>query len=394
MTKSYTFLLPLLNAKQAWGATEAHTWPADEAAMVNAATMAAEQPMLLEIQPEWLNEEFVTAFQPGQAIFALPGSTFADATLHPQIVAWRKQGHLFALHNLLDYLGNDKAAQEDIHFPAEADYVTLPADLGRDRIPSALLARLAGSGIKVIATAVRDDELFVWGVAKGFNLFSAGFVVKQDDLPNGGTDPSKLKLLKLLSLVVQDADTRELEEVFKQEPKLSYNLMRLVNSVSMGGGQTPISNFGQAITLLGRRQLQRWLQLLIYANQFGNAEPNPLMLQAALRGRLLDELTAHLPALSEHHDYGFMTGIFSLLDIQLGMRMSDIVTALPLTDEVRVALTTHQGVFGELLTAIEQIEQKEFAQATAIMARHGITPEIFWAAQQTALNWVSHLNLE
>ncbi len=394
MTNNFTFILPLLNAKQAWGATEVHSWPANPDALAGAAALGNELPMLLQVEPGWLSDSFVGAFQPGRAIFALPGATFADAASLAQIDGWRKHGHLFALSNLFEYAGSDKEALENVHIPLEADYLTLPADLGRDRLPAGLLAKLAGSGIKIIATAVRDEELFVWGVAKGFNLFSAGFVVKQEELPAGGTDPSKLKLLKLLSLVVQDADTRELEEVFKQEPKLSYNLMRLVNSVSMGGGQTHISNFGQAITLLGRRQLQRWLQLLIYANQFGNAEPNPLMLQAALRGRLLDELSAHLPALSEHHDYGFMTGIFSLLDIQLGMRMSDIVNALPLTSEVSTALTSHQGVFGELLTAIECIEQQEFGEASTIMLRHGITPAAYWTAQQTAFDWVSHLNLE
>ena len=194
--------------------------------------------------------------------------------------------------------------------------------------------------------------------------------------------------------MVQDADTRQLEEVFKQEPKLSYNLMRLVNSVSMGGGQSPISNFGQAITRLGRRQLQRWLQLLIYAGQFGNAEPNPLMLQAALRGRLLDELTAKLSNDSEQHDYGFMTGIFSLLDIQLGIRMADIVTALPLNAEVHAALINRQGLFGELLIAVEAIEQRDFPTAIAALEKNGVTPEMLSSAQRTAFEWVSRLNIE
>lgn len=390
MTNNYTFILPLLNTKQAWGAAEVNTWPTGSSTAAKAATMGLDTPMLINMSTETLTDAFVGEFPCGKAIFSLPAAAFGDASLIEKMVAWRQQGHFFAVRDAIDSSGSI-----DINkLPAVTDYLSLPAGPTHDRLPSPVLAQLVGTGIKLIATEVRNEELFVWAVAKGFSLFSSEFVVMQDDLPASGTDPSKLKLLKLLSLVVQDADTRELEEIFKQEPKLSYNLMRLVNSVSMGGGQTHISNFGQAITLLGRRQLQRWLQLLIYANQFGNAEPNPLMLQAALRGRLLDELTAHLPALSEHHDYGFMTGIFSLLDIQLSMRMDDIVTALPLTDEVRMALTGHQGVFGELLSAIEKIEQKEFAAAVAIMERHGISPDIYWAAQESSLNWVSHLNLE
>jgi EAL and modified HD-GYP domain-containing signal transduction protein len=388
MNNSFTFVLPLLNPHQAWGAAEVCASEASTEAIQEACALLPEQIKLLHVEASWLADDaFVANLAPGRVIFALPHGAFNDPLVQPRIAALHAHGHIFAINDLASLTEHGPLANE-------IDYAILPAMTARDRLPPEVLARVHGAGIKLIASAVLNDELFAWAVSKGFALFSGEFVVQQDDLPTTGTDPTKLKLLKLLSLVVQDADTRELEEVFKQEPKLSYNLMRLVNSVSMGGGQTHVSNFGQAITLLGRRQLQRWLQLLIYANQFGTSEPNPLMLEAALRGRLLEELTASLPAIAEQSDYGFMSGIFSLLDIQLGIRMADIVAALPLTDEVSQALAERQGVFGQLLTAVERIEQRDFPTAIDILSKHGITPALFAAAQKTAFTWVSHLNME
>jgi hypothetical protein len=64
---------------------------------------------------------------------------------------------------------------------------------------------------------------------------------------------------------MEDADTSEIENAFKHEPGLTLDLLRLTNSAA-SGLTTRITSLRHAIAVLGRRQLQRWLQLLIYAN--------------------------------------------------------------------------------------------------------------------------------
>lgn len=82
--------------------------------------------------------------------------------------------------------------------------------------------------------------------------------------------------------------TRARSNRFSAKSRSLYNLLRLVNSVAVGA-RTRISNFSQAIAILGRRQLQRWLQLLIYANNLAEGNSwNPLMQLAATRGRLIE----------------------------------------------------------------------------------------------------------
>ncbi len=51
-----------------------------------------------------------------------------------------------------------------------------------------------------------------------------------------GSQPASLALaLKLAQLVVADADTRDIEDVFRQDRTLSYPLLRLANSPGMVG---------------------------------------------------------------------------------------------------------------------------------------------------------------
>jgi hypothetical protein len=58
----------------------------------------------------------------------------------------------------------------------------------------------------------------------------------------------------------------------------------MVNSVA-GGRPKKISSIKQGIMVLGRKQLQGWLQLLLYtAGRSDSAKVNPLMQMAATRG--------------------------------------------------------------------------------------------------------------
>ena len=56
--------------------------------------------------------------------------------------------------------------------------------------------------------------------------------------------------MHLLQQALTDADPAAIEETFKQSPELSYKLMRLVNSVSMGL-KSKIQSLSHALVVLG-----------------------------------------------------------------------------------------------------------------------------------------------
>jgi EAL and modified HD-GYP domain-containing signal transduction protein len=399
--QAYHFFSPLLAPNQAWAAFDWQAFPATSADLASVtasseacASLARQHPLLLSCAPEWLGNagfrEFIKKLGRDQAILAFPQNTATVKEQETACKALRQDGAHVALSIVENGIPKTLTT-------TSFDYLCLDVEHARNGIPLLDLINANQYGFQLVATGVRSHEQFDWAAAKRFSLMSSQFVATVDARAPVDADTTRLKLLKLLSLVVQDADTREIEEIFRQEPKLSYNLLRLVNSVAVGP-KTPITGFNQAITVLGRRQLQRWLQLLIYANQFGRGDqPNPLMQLAASRGRQLELLVADLPPVAEIENLGeaaFMVGIFSLLDTLLHIPMSEVLSALPLAPSIVTALGANEGILGQLLAATVAANEGKAQTAAELLANAGIAPEKHLNAQVSAYGWASRITLE
>jgi EAL and modified HD-GYP domain-containing signal transduction protein len=231
----------------------------------------------------------------------------------------------------------------------------------------ARVAQLKPLGKKLLAEKVETSEQMANCQRLGFDLFQGYFFAKPIIIAGKKLNPSQLTLMRLLSLLIKDAETSEVEQAFKQEPGLTINMLRLTNSVG-GGMATRITSLRHAITVLGRRQLQRWVQLLIYTNPQGGVQTvNPLLQLAATRGRLMELLAERLqPKQREFADHAFMVGIMSLMPALLGIEMAEILAQLPVTPRVSHALIDHAGQHGALLQLAEATEATETGSAEHI----------------------------
>ena len=359
----------------------------------NASSLGNMHPLIIPAKPAWIEQEgLVDSLEPRQAIYVMPPQVLeSTATLER---CKKLLGH--GCHLGILVTGTDIVRQIPL---SSFDHVSLSAAFAHDEMLASDLKYIDDAGFRKIATGVNSHEVYGWLTAKGFELCQSAFLSTRNTASGRQPDLARLKLLKLLSIVERDGDTREIEAIFREEPKLSYNLLRLVNSVAVGA-RTRISNFAQAIAILGRRQLQRWLQLLIYANNLADGNvPNPLMQTAAARGRLVELLCKSIdlpPGNSELCDNAFMTGLFSLLDVLINLPMTDILKELPLHDDVMIALQSPAtgGTLGKLLTIVAHGEAGNFAAAEALLDEFDISPETHAAAQVSALHWAAHINVE
>ena len=222
----------------------------------------------------------------------------------------------------------------------------------------------------------------------------AGHLPAAERTPAKGAESShRMLLLELLSQVVNDADDHEIEATVKRDPQLSYHLLKLVNSVAFAP-TAKIASFSQAIVLLGRRQLQRWLQLLLYARAQKDGMANPFLPQAALRAGLAEALCARRGGSREMQDRAFMVGMFSLLDRLFGVPLADIVKPLNLADDATQALVDGGGPLGPLMRAIVAGENKADDELAAILDAAAISREAWARSVIHACQWAVQVSRE
>jgi len=252
------------------------------------------------------------------------------------------------------------------------------------------------SGGPRLATGVDTRDALVRSHEAGFEWFSGNYAlqaVPATTTATAASSPASSVLIRLLALVSLDAPGRDIESALKQDPNIAYQLLKLVNSVAFALTQK-INSFGQALQLLGRRQLQRWLQLLLYAGPAGG-DASPLLPRAALRAALLEALLLQDGGQNNHGDAldaAFMTGMFSLLDIMLARPLADVVAPLNLAGDVTAALLRREGRLGVLLDVVTAAERSP-AELSAALAAAGIEPVAWAKALTSASHWaiqVSH----
>lgn len=251
-------------------------------------------------------------------------------------------------------------------------------------------------GKQLLAEKVEDKAIVENCKMLGFQFFQGYYFAKPEVVPGRRANPSKLALLNILSMALNDGETRQIEAEFKRSSDLTYNLLRLVNSAAYSGAQK-IGSIQHAVTILGRKQLISWVQLLLYADDRGGLAANPLLQTAAMRGKTMELLAQKVqPGNKSLQESALMTGLFSLLDALLGQTRADLLKQLHLEESIEKALLDYAGTLGQLLRLVEHLEQggdnPALIQPDLVALQISLMDAT--TAQLEALRWANQLGLE
>ncbi|XZG70877.1 EAL and HDOD domain-containing protein [Chitinibacteraceae bacterium HSL-7] len=223
--------------------------------------------------------------------------------------------------------------------------------------------------VQLLAEKVSDSQTEQLVVDLGFDLYQGYLYACPVVLSGRKLAPGETQLLRLVALLNSDAELADIEAAFKGAPELMLGLLRLVNSVASGLLE-PIGSIRHAITLLGRLQLQRWLQILLYSQQLAHGRGDLLLYTAATRGRMMEQLARCLcPGRNDVADQASLCGLMSLLDRLLEQPFAELLPQLNLTAELEGALLDRDGELGEWLTFVCALEVQDCSWVQGWLAR-------------------------
>lgn len=210
----------------------------------------------------------------------------------------------------------------------KVDFRSVPIDEAKSLIDR------YGSQSRMLAEKVETREEFTAARKAGFTLFQ-GFFFRKPELMMAREIPANqvnyLRMLKTLSR--PELDSRELETMIKSEASLCYRLLRYLNSAHFGFARE-IQSVRHALTILGEREIRRWLRMVITLGVAEN-KPGDLVLSAMVRARLCELLGARV----SHGDHDvFLVGLLSMMDAILELPMGVILEGIHLDREMKAVL--------------------------------------------------------
>ncbi|WP_405229102.1 EAL and HDOD domain-containing protein [Lentisalinibacter sediminis] len=337
----------------------------------------------INFDAESLYSELPEALPPGRIMLEILESVEITPELVQRCSSLRRQGFRFALDDVtrLDDSHEEILPLVDV---IKVDVHEVPTEKLGD-----IVRAVQRPGMQLLAEKVDTPDRAAQCKRLGFDLFQGFFFARPVLLEGRAADPSRQNLIRLLQQILGDNEIADIEETVKHLPELGYKLIRLVNSAGMGLRHR-VDSLSHALVILGRRRLQRWLQVMLFA-QDGNADfPSPLLTLAAARGRLMELMSERLSADPAHADRAFMTGILSLLDTLIGAPLADILAPLPLQEDVREALLWRSGDLGLLLSLTEALERDEPGVVERLVGQcDGLDMVVLARLQVDALSWAA-----
>jgi len=218
----------------------------------------------------------------------------------------------------------------------------------------------------------------------GATLFQGAFVTAREHWQKRDLGPNFARITLLMNKLRQDADTRELVALLKQDAAITLRLLRYINSAA-NGLREKVSSIERALVLLGRVPLQRWLALLLCGSDRKQGRSAAVLEAALMRARTMELIASSRP--QAEREAMFLTGLLSLIDVILEQPIEHALESLLIDADIRDAIVNDQGPYAAPLALARACESMDGARIVAAADACGVAPEQASTWYMDALAW-------
>ncbi|MCP5170254.1 MAG: HDOD domain-containing protein [Hahellaceae bacterium] len=314
-------------------------------ASINRQYESLKQPLFINITRSFLLSDAFFPVDPAAVVLELLEHTQVDDSLIASLEVWRKKGFRFALD---DY---DFDPRFDPVLPymdfIKVDLLIKPLDFILERV-----SHIDKHGCKLIAEKVEDKTVLIRCRDAGFDLFQGYYLAVPDKVFGKRIRPSAHALMQVLQKIQsEEASIEEIARVVANEPRLVYQLLRVLNSPA-SRLRHHVENIRDAVVYLGITQLKKWT-LLILLSSSGEAQTE--LVRILLTRARACERYAEMNGQAGSEKY-FMAGLLSGIDLLLQVEKAVAMAHIRLEPELQKAVLIHEGPVGQALDHVFDVE--------------------------------------
>ena len=161
------------------------------------------------------------------------------------------------------------------------------------------------------------------------------------------------------------------------DASLTYGLLKLVNSAYFAL-RHPATTIRQAVMTLGLGQLKQWIYLLSASNAENETEAGSeeFLKRSFMRANFCSELMNHAKDMPISRSEAYLMGMFSTLNYLIDAPLEEILSEVPVAEEVKAALLRREGRCGQLYELVLSYESANWERITVLAEELGIPDNV------------------
>jgi EAL and modified HD-GYP domain-containing signal transduction protein len=336
----------------------------------------------INLTRQMLVDGIPTVLPPGRVVLELLEDIEADPQVLECCRTLKQLGYKIALDDFVPRPSN-------IGLLPFADFIKMDFRATAD-VPGwirAVTTGRSGPPLSLVAERIETPAEYRTAMSAGMTHFQGFFFGRPATQRAHKIPEARLGYVRLMRAIRDpELTVLQLETLIKPDPALCFRVLRTVNSAAFGL-RTEVESLQQALVMLGRDAVCRWVSVWAMSSLAGNSH-SELLLTSIVRARLCELLAAGIGDETKASE-GFLLGMCSVLDAILEAPMDAIVTQLPLDESVRAALLGDDNPARRLLDCVVAYERGDWQTWQALAARAGVDPPAFAPAAADALRWAS-----
>lgn len=317
-------------------------------------TLTDSKPAFINFTKSLIMDDFALVLRPDEVVIELLEDMIVDDELLKKVVFLKERGYTIALD---DYVG---AKSYDKLLPLadvlKVDFRCLTEDQRRR-----IALRFKDSDILLLAEKVETYKEFQNAIKYGYKLFQGYFFAKPKTLTKKTAEAASSTYINVFNEVnCPEPHFSKIAKIVQTDAVLTYKLLQTMNSLKYYRGFQTTTVLG-ALSRMGIVEIRRWIVLMMAKNS-GSGRSDELIKVSYIRGLFMQRL-AEICGMEKRSEEAFLVGAFSLMDVILGMSVTDMVKMITLSPDIIKALTGDESSkFKYMLDFIIQYENCDISK--------------------------------
>ena len=254
------------------------------------------------------------------------------------------------------------------------DYIKLNAATTPELTMKNIIEIAHSMGKQCIATSIETEDEYQKALKLGVDSLEGPYVAEKLTTKTHSSGYLQSNFFRLMVAVTrEEPDVEEIEQIISIDATLTYALLKMANSCYFAMRHR-VTTVRQAIMTMGLNELKQWVFLLSASNAENQMEEGAeeFLRLSFMRASFCSKLMNYAKDMPISKPDAYLMGMLSTLNYLIDAPMEEILSQIPLRDEVKEALLHQTGRCGMLFDLAVSYERADWKRIDELAQGLGI----------------------